>query len=74
MTFTEDELVFTFTNSTVDTVIATPWEINIDNLYLGQQLVTTGLGNVFINSIYSQYIFGDMTPTDGNLHLYEKIE
>jgi hypothetical protein len=73
ITFDNNKLTFTFVDSSVDTTIISDWDI-IDGFggpVLHLEMNSVG---IFINSFCSQYMFGDLTPSDGNMHLYEKVE
>lgn len=74
ISFGSNELIFTFANSYIDTTIISGWDI-IDGFTSPVLESNIGsFGGVFINTFCSQYMFGDATPVDGNMHLYEKID
>lgn len=69
--FESEQLAFTFVNSSVDTTIISDWDI-IDG-FAGPSLVSDiGSFGVFFSTFCNQYMYGDATFVDGNMHLYEK--
>ncbi len=73
----ERDLTYHFTNSRIDTVVTSQWEIsefefNGQNLF--QLKTEINLFSIkFINQFCGDYMFGDATPSDGNMYLYEKV-
>lgn len=78
ITFSPEELTFEFRNEFIDTIRIFGWDI---------EEVNSGMFNYFkliIDSDYQEglwltnfcenYIFGDATPSDGNMYLYEKMD
>ena len=77
ITFFENELKFEFDDGWQDTISMHQWDI---------KKVETTTGNVFgleitpntvygltINQFCLDYMYGDATPVDGNMYLYEKV-
>lgn len=73
-----DQLTFKFQNQFIDTTTINSWEI---------EEVNSGMHNFFklnINSEFKEglwitnfcenYMYGDATPSDGNMYLYEKVK
>lgn len=76
ITITEESLVLDFKNSTVDTVTTHTWEIEQDalgSLYFYLQ-TSDSKAALFINQFCDEYMYGDATPLDGNMHLYQKVK
>lgn len=78
ISITEDNLTFKFSNDFLDTTIISGWEVTEVSTSSGEIVaefsIEEGLPWFFINTVCSQYMFGDATPSDGNMHLYEKVE
>ncbi len=61
----------------VDTVTLHSWQIEEVNWSGGQyfNLTTTPYApGLYINQFCTNYMYGDATPSDGNMYLYEKVE
>lgn len=78
ITITSDELVFEFTNASIDTVTTHSWEINqiftpSIITFLSLDVTPDGVEGLFINRFCDEFMFGDGTPSDGNMYLYQKV-
>jgi len=76
LTFTEEELIFEFQNNSIDTTYQLTWEVEIldtinNNFH---RLKTSGEIALGIGTFCEDYMFGDATPRDGNMYLYQKVE
>jgi len=73
---TADSIKFQFQNATIDTTAWYSWSIEEVNTESGVGLVLTPLPiqGLFISTFCDQYMFGDATPVDGNMYLYEKVK
>ena len=74
----EDELTFEFKNEYTDTISTHLWEIEEVNLSVGQyfrlNVIPEFVEGLFINRFCENYMYGDGTPSDGNMYLYTKVE
>lgn len=73
----KEELVFTFINETVDTVINCNWEI-IEDERFGEKVfrlkVKPSFNALNMHSFCAEYMFEDNTPVDGFMYLYQKMK
>lgn len=78
MVIEENSLNLKFVNSFIDTTFIVEWGLEeVD--WVGQNywtLVTTPNINpwLYINTFSNNFIYGDATPADGNMYIYEKME
>lgn len=75
---TEDEIEIRFKNASIDTVSRHFWHIvkiqspSFEYLQLNlNPIPPVWLG---LNTFCDQYMYGDATPSDGNMYLFEKIQ
>ncbi|MBK7221346.1 MAG: hypothetical protein IPH94_08465 [Saprospiraceae bacterium] len=75
LTITENELTFQFKNGHIDTVSTHSWKIEEVNNGLNFKLniIHEYVEGLFINQFCENYMYGDATPSDGNMYLYKKI-
>ncbi len=73
ITITEDELVLEFENAYIDTITTHTWAIE-EVSGTNRLTITPSAEGLWINTICSNYMFGDATPVDGNMYLYQKVE
>lgn len=74
ITITAEELIFQFESGYLDTLTTHTWEIathNSDNFSL--EFTPNDNAGIFINVFCEDYMYGDATPLDGNMHLYQKV-
>ena len=73
----QDELILKFSNAIMDTTISTTWEIEEVNwsggVFFRLKTSPENIEGLFISHFCNNFMFGDATPSDGNMHLYEKI-
>ncbi len=73
----DNELTFEFKNAHIDTVTTHLWEIEEVNWPGGQyyrlKIAPEYVEGLFITQFCDDYMFGDATPSDGNMYLYKKI-
>ena len=79
LTISMDELVFEFTNAWTDTITTHAWEIEKIEFLSGfsffrLNIESSDFDKLFINQFCDEYIFGDATPSDGNMHLFKKVK
>ncbi len=74
----EDKLTFEFRNEYTDTVSTHQWEIEEVNWSGGQyfrlKILPEYVEGLFINQFCENYMYGDATPSDGNMYLYTKVD
>ncbi len=74
----EDELIFEFKNEYTDTISTHLWEIEEVNWSGGQyfrlNVIPEDVEGLFINQFCENYMYGDGTPSDGNMYLYRKVK
>ncbi len=80
LTISENELIFDFENKYLDTITAHTWEIetidtnNPSNPTFHRLSTTPNLSaGVGLNIFCDRYMYGDATPLDGNMYLFEKV-
>jgi len=68
-----DEVIHNFRNNTIDTTMTHSWDI-IDNNsgLLRFEAEPDLLHSIGINIFCDKYMYGNFTPSDGDMHLYEK--
>lgn len=76
LTISSESLTLDFHNSYTDTITNHTWEVEQDALgsiyfYLKTSDAKSAL---FINQFCEDYMYGDATPLDGNMHLYQKVK
>jgi len=77
LTFTEQELKFEIENIFLDTTFLLNWEIEIlDSIGTSYRINTFGPPKIGLNieTFCENYMFGDATPRDGYMFLYQKVE
>lgn len=74
MIFMQDKLIFQFENSWTDTVVVYDnWSvIEHDNGSVGFITEKDRIVGMSVSQYCENYMFGDATPLDGNMYLYEK--
>lgn len=75
----EEELTLQFTSGYTDTVITYPWEIEERQHNRGTSFSLNLLPEqyfypLYINQFCDEYMYGDGTPSDGNMYLYQKVK
>ncbi len=75
----EEELTLQFTSGYVDTVMTHSWEIeeiqrNQGTLFSLNLLSDHFVHQLYINQFCDEYMYGDGTPSDGNMYLYQKVK
>lgn len=74
ITITENELVFEFKNEYMDTLTTHTWEVTENGSgHFSLEFVPNNKVRVFINIFCSEYMYGNGTPIDSNMHLYQKV-
>ena len=76
ISISHDELTFEYTNEHIDTITTHLWEIEELNNGASFRLKVTPdeIEGLFINQFCESYMYGDATPSDGNMYLYKKIK
>ena len=78
LTITADDLTLEFENAFVDTVTMHSWEIEELNWgtssFYSLKASPDNAPGLSISQFCSTYMYGDGTPRDGNMYLYEKVE
>ena len=72
--FTEGEIVFNFSNSFLDTTTFHTWVISEDSIRPRLVITPRLSAGVIINTICDDYMYGNFTFVDGQMHLYEKVD
>lgn len=74
----EAELTFEFRNENTDTFSQHQWEIeelnSNGNTYFRLNILPEFVEGLSISQFCESYMFGDATPSDGNMYLYRKVE
>ena len=76
LTFTADELTFDFNDGHIDTITTHTWELEEVNWPSGPKFkltISDQIFAMFINQFCFDYMYGDETPVDGNMYLYQKV-
>jgi hypothetical protein len=74
ITITENKLIFEFKNAYIDTITTHTWEIiEYPNGTLALNISPEYIDGLGLNIFCSDYIYGDATPLDGNMYLYQKV-
>ena len=78
ITVKEEELIFEFTNQSKDTITTYEWEIE-EVFWSGGQYFRLNTLPEYVDGLYityfcEKYMYGDGTPSDGNMYLYEKVD
>ncbi|MBK9254980.1 MAG: hypothetical protein IPM42_05785 [Saprospiraceae bacterium] len=78
ITISSDELIFEFRNNYIDTITTNEWEIEEVNSgiskYFKLKIDSEYQEGLWITNFCEHYMFGDATPSDGNMYLYEKVK
>lgn len=78
ITFTEEAFEFDFNDGHTDTLILQSWDIEqvdwIGGTYFRLKTEPNYFHSLFATQFCSQYFYGDATPRDGNMYLYEKVK
>jgi len=77
ITITEEGLTVDFENANTKSTTDLTWEIQEINYPSGTiySLKTSDAHEIlFINNFSENYMFGDATPSDGNMYLFEKVK
>ena len=78
ITISENELALKFSTQYTDTTTVHQWEIEQVSLSAGQyyrlKIIPQNVEGLFINHFCENYMFGDATPSDGNMYLYKKVK
>ena len=74
----ENDLIFSISNSYLDTTIVYSWSLQLQSgiglIPYTLSLNPTPIEGLQINHFCENYMFGDGTPADGNMYLYEKVK
>ena len=75
ITITEDNLYFEFENSTIDTATVHTWEVNSapSGIFTLELDPISNLDALFLYVFCDEYMYGDATPVDGNMYLFQKV-
>lgn len=74
-TFTKEELTFQYNDGIIDTTYIRTWEIEVfDSSNFRLKINPSGVIGLNITKFSSKYFYGDYTPVDGNMYLYEKVK
>lgn len=74
ITITEEELILQFENGYLDTLTTHTWEITAHNTgNFSLEFTPNDNAGIFINVFCEDYMYGDGTPLDGNMYLYQKV-
>jgi len=78
ITISDDELVFEFTSAYIDTITTHTWnteEVSTPSFNYLRLNIEPNLPEWLGLSIFcDEYMYGDATPLDGNMYLYEKVK
>lgn len=76
LTFSKEELIFEFKNAETDTVTTHSWEIEAINSTgdFRLNILPEYVEGLFVTQFCTNFMYGDATPSDGNMYLYEKVE
>jgi hypothetical protein len=76
--FTENEFEFEYQDANTDTMIRQSWDIEkVDwagGTYFKLRTDPNYIHTLFASRFCNNYFFGDATPRDGNMYLYEKVK
>ena len=78
ITIYEDSLKFEFKSGYRDTITYHPWKVEEINHHSGKYYRFSTdpdyAEGLFINTFCEDYMYGDATPVDGNMYMYEKVK
>ena len=78
VTFTEDEFEFEYRDAYTDTLVMQSWDIEevnwIGGTYYRLKTDPGYFHALSATQFCSKYFYGDATPADGNMFLYEKVK
>jgi len=68
--------IFEFKNAETDTVTTHSWEIEAINSTgdFRLNILPEYVEGLFVTQFCTNFMYGDATPSDGNMYLYEKVE
>jgi len=72
---TRGEIILDYKHYGTDTLTVHSWDVEVfnDNGEEGYRLVFEPYAIIELNQFCSDYMFGDFTPSDGNMWLYRKV-
>lgn len=74
----DNELTFRFESSYIDTTVLLLWELETlprgTEPYFRLKVTPDVFDGLYIDHFCEDYMFGDGTPFDGNMYLYEKVK
>jgi hypothetical protein len=68
-----DMLTLEFSNEYIDTTTVHSWDLKETNNGIHLEVSNSFLGTLSLNVFCEDYMYGDATPYDGNMHLYQKV-
>ena len=78
LTVSEDSLMMQFENSYIDTISVHSWTLEEydwqGETYYRFNTEPQYVPGLYISTFCESYMFGDATPADGNMYLYEKVK
>jgi len=74
LNISKDKAIYQFQNQHIDTIFSADWDIEEDNNRFSFTLDSDFYEGLYINQFCEDYMFGDGTPFDGNMYLYEKVK
>jgi len=76
LTITSESLSLDFNNGSTDTLTTHTWEVKQGDSGDLTFFLKASESNfaLFINQFCEEYMYGDATPVDGNMHLYQKVK
>ena len=77
LTFSDEQVIFKYQNQYIDTVTVHSWEVlEIQNpsgpSQIGLIITPRTITRMHLTSFCWSYMYGDATPSDGNMYLYKK--
>lgn len=75
ITITDQSLILEYDNGGIDTTATYSWNLAEGPAgNISFQITPRPLGNIFFSAICKDYMYGDGTFADGNMHVYMKVE
>ncbi len=75
ITIKDEAFIFEFENANIDTLTRHTWEVK-ENPASGVpylELTPRSFSPLFVTFFCAEYMYGDATPVDGNMYLYQKV-